>query len=44
MALNANNDSHSKAHVWAFNMDNDDEIFQLKKADDKPTTPWTINH
>jgi hypothetical protein len=25
-------------------MDNDDEIFQFEKADDKPTTPWIIKH
>ncbi|KAF5606333.1 uncharacterized protein FSUBG_6167 [Fusarium subglutinans] len=44
MALNANNDNYSKAHAWAFDMHNEDEIFQLEKADDKPTTPWTIKH
>ncbi|KAG5661894.1 hypothetical protein KAF25_004133 [Fusarium avenaceum] len=44
MALNANNDHHSMAHAWAFDMDNDDEIFKLEKANSHPDTPWTITH
>jgi hypothetical protein len=32
------------AHAWSFNMNNDDEIFQLAKANNHPDTPWTIKH
>ncbi|KAF4335146.1 hypothetical protein FBEOM_11009 [Fusarium beomiforme] len=44
MALNSNKWSHDMAHAWSFDMGNADEIFKLEKANDHPTTPWTITN
>ncbi|KAF5004996.1 hypothetical protein FDECE_8521 [Fusarium decemcellulare] len=44
LALNANKDHHNMAHGWNFDMDSEDQIFRLDKANDHPDTPWTITH